>query len=374
MRVIVSAGGLREGGGWSVVEDCISSLEKKFSKDADFILYLSDAGPQISLTNFQVKRIKILQLGWIGRFIFDFVMSPLISLYWKPDIWISLHDITPFIFCKRKIVYFHNPAPFYKTSKNLSDIDFHFFIFKKIYSLFVVPRLKKSDIVICQQNWIKTELNKIVKGLNIIVAKPDLPKKFNGTLNYFPSTKLFKKYGQTTIFYPSLPRFFKKFETVCDAVIILMNTYDIRVNLLITLKGNENAYARKLKKKYERYKNISFIGVIDRLCVLKIMKKADLLVFPSELETFGMPLLEAIALKKNILVSDLPYAYETIGNYKYVKFAEPSKPEVWAKNIADFIKYRTFYNDVKNNSYHDIEGWKELWDIIISKKVKKNQK
>ena len=48
----------------------------------------------------------------------------------------------------------------------------------------------------------------------------------------------------------------------------------------------------------------------------KLYSKANALIFPSKLETWGLPISEAIDYKIPIMVAKLEYARETLGSYK----------------------------------------------------------
>lgn len=64
------------------------------------------------------------------------------------------------------------------------------------------------------------------------------------------------------------------------------------------------------------------VGKIPYERVLEYYKSSDLMIFPSKLETLGLPLMEAKHFNLNILAIDLPYSREVIGNYEkscYIK-------------------------------------------------------
>ena len=64
--------------------------------------------------------------------------------------------------------------------------------------------------------------------------------------------------------------------------------------------------------------------------IKKLYETADALVFPSLIETWGLPLSEAKKFNLPIIVSDLNYAHSTIGNYHSVCFFDPYN----TKNLA----------------------------------------
>ena len=91
------------------------------------------------------------------------------------------------------------------------------------------------------------------------------------------------------------------------------------------------------------------------------------MIFVSKLETWGMPLIEYKATNKPIIVSDLPYAYETIDTYKNVCFVNPDDSKKIAINMEKIIKGEKF----DNNSLIEIDepyakDWHELLTIIFN--------
>jgi glycosyltransferase involved in cell wall biosynthesis len=61
--------------------------------------------------------------------------------------------------------------------------------------------------------------------------------------------------------------------------------------------------------------------------------QADCLLFPSKLETWGLPLTEAQAHGLAILAADLPYAHETIGEYPRAAYFAPQDAAALANRM-----------------------------------------
>ena len=81
------------------------------------------------------------------------------------------------------------------------------------------------------------------------------------------------------------------------------------------MDANGSHYTRKLYSEVKKKElNIEFVGLLDNDEIMKIYRQATL-VFPSYLETFGLPLLEAKMSNGVILCSDLPFAHEILDDY-----------------------------------------------------------
>ena len=97
-------------------------------------------------------------------------------------------------------------------------------------------------------------------------------------------------------------------------------------------------------------------------------EQCDVLLFPSKLETWGLPISEFKNYKKPMLVADLDYAKETVGTYNQVKFLDPENPEDWAKVMQKIILNK----DVEYQNHEAIsvpepkaEDWHKLFEILL---------
>ena len=87
------------------------------------------------------------------------------------------------------------------------------------------------------------------------------------------------------------------------------------------------------------------------------------------IETWGLPLSEAKKFKLPIIVSDLTYAHETIGNYHSVCFIDPHN----AKNLASKLISCNQGENIFSSTSHPrpsspfAETYKELLDIMDTK-------
>ena len=60
---------------------------------------------------------------------------------------------------------------------------------------------------------------------------------------------------------------------------------------------------------------------------------ARTLIFPSFIETFGLPLLEARESGAPVLAADTPFAREILANYEKAEFFPYDNPEILAEKI-----------------------------------------
>lgn len=298
---------------------------------------------------------------WLNRVYYEYFYFKKLSKKLKPYIWLSMHDITPNVVAERRYVYCHNPSPFY--SMPIKDIKYgwKYYLFSKFYKYLYKINIKKNNAVIVQQQWMGEAFRRMYKIKNVVIARPNINTVKVPSYSH-------KNNDKYTFIYPSYPRVFKNFELACEAAKVLYDNGIKNFQLLITLDGKENNYSKYLFEKYSYLPVIKFIGLLPREDLIKEYGKADCLIFTSELETWGMPLTEFIQTQKPIITVNLPYAYETIGNYRNVAFVNASDSRELAKLMKKAIMNNSFNNSKKiKNKVPDfvyVDGWRNLFNLI----------
>ena len=137
-----------------------------------------------------------------------------------------------------------------------------------------------------------------------------------------------------------------------------------QIILHLTLKRGEN---RPLEQQIEELgltKNIMFHGQVSTSLLSSWYEHAHALVFPSWLETLGLPLVEAAAHGLPIIACDAQYAKEALNGYQGVSFAKPDKAEEWAKSISEACNKRIKYPLYKRIDEAGHSAWDKLFDLI----------
>lgn len=230
-----------------------------------------------------------------------------------------------------QIIYYHQPL-------SIVDLKWNFFkknqkiywMYKNIYPIFIKQHLDKVKKVIVQTEWVKENFSKKFNysKKNIIVLKPEIKKINIDMVRSTPKNKF-------RIFYPATPLLYKNHKIVIEALAILKKENPNllkKVECIFTFDKDKNLELDKLIKIYELENVIKLIGEIKYEKVLEYYKSSDLLVFPSYLETLGLPLLEVQQFNLSILAVDLPYSREICQGYKNVEFIKLDK-EIWKNKI-----------------------------------------
>lgn len=359
-KIIISAINIFEGGALSILKDCLFYLDNNLIDEYDIIVYVHNS-KLIQTKNITLIEIPKSRKSYFNRLFYEYVWFYFQSLKLKPYLWFSLHDITPNVYADIRAVYCHNPSPFYKISLSEFLIEPSFGFFNLLYKYLYKINLNNNRYIVVQQKWLREKFRQNLNSKSeIIVAIPNI------IVTDINDKIIVNKNKKKIFIYPTFPRVFKNIECACEATRILSHI-NLEFEMHITISGNENKYSKQLFDRYKNVSQIKFLGRLKREEVFLLYQQCDALVFPSKLETWGLPISEAKVFHKPILVADLPYAYETVGNYDRVTFFNPDNcmqlAEMMQLIITDKIVFEG--NNLKTISQPTSNNWEELFNILL---------
>lgn len=234
--------------------------------------------------------------------------------------------------------------PFLKTNncKNIFTIHdlrkiyfSNFFINKIAFKFFFKYFLKKVDKVIVVSKSMKLEMSKIFGKLDMSVVYNTIDKKSFEKISKKEIFIVKKKYNLPKKFILSVGHLEKRknYLRLIEAIHILKKTkYDVKL-FIIGQKADETHKISLLIKKLKLQSNVKVISNLNDYEVKCFYKLAKLFVFPSIYEGFGIPILESMASKLPIVLSDTKVFREITENkYSYFDQYDPL-------SIANNIKF-----------------------------------
>lgn len=359
---IVSGVNLVSGGTLAIFKDCLASLAEWKTADIKIIALVNNKALFAGIGEDDIKYIEFpdVKKRWVKRLVFEYYTCLKLSKQYKPHTWLSMHDVTPNVIANKRIVYCHNPVPFYRLSLREMFMQKTLLAFKLFYKLLYRINIKKNTFVIVQQSWMRDLFKKWFNINNVVVAHP--------TVNYnMVKNEDGVAVGDKYVFlYPALPRAFKNFEVLFDAALKL-NQAQSNFQVVVTISGTENKYAQHLYKKYGNVDVIKFAGLQTKQQLAQLYQTASCVVFPSKLETWGLPITEAIFFNKPLLVADCLYAHETCGNYKNVCYFDANRSEKLADLMLKAINNRLQYNAAFYTPPQQpfATGWQHLFNLVL---------
>jgi glycosyltransferase involved in cell wall biosynthesis len=358
MRLVISAVNFTEGGPLTVLREAVDAATKYFP-DWEVIVAVNRVGlippsraKEIAFPETKTSWLRRLRLEWFG--------FRRLSRELKPDVWLSLHDITPRVQARRQYVYCHNPAPFCTVTVPLEALDRSFSLFRRFYGLLYRCFIHRNTAIIVQQQWLRDEFKKRFKVRQVIVAHPTSPVDQVAQHRSDAPPR--------TFFYPAFPRVFKNIELLGECAARLESKPAWSGKILITLDGSENAYARTMHERYGHLRSLVFLGLQDRPQMEALYSECDAVIFPSLLETWGLPISEAKARNIPVLAADLPYARETVGNYDAIRFFDPQDAESLAELLLNLHLGAESLGSARRSAPDApfAADWKSLLTMILS--------
>lgn len=359
INVVISGINFTSGGPLSVMRDFLIEINHKQGVNVVALVNSVNLYPVNQLGNISFIEFPKSKSSWLFRLWYEYFYFRRLSESLGCDIWISMHDITPVVHAKYLVTYCHNASPF-------CDFDYKYFRFDKKFAAFNLfyrylyrINVKSNDFVVVQQHWMKAAFEKLLPVREVVVARPNISEIIvnasDDKIDRIP-----------TFVFPAFPRVFKNFEVICKAAdLVSQNFPNVDFNVLITIDGSENDYSRWIVDEYSRLRCLKFIGLRSRDEVYEIYRNSDALIFPSKLETWGLPITEYRQFDKPIFCSDLPYARETSAGYNKVKYFNPDDYRGLAKLMLSLIRGERLDFDIADSACDGISGWAEFFEYVL---------
>jgi len=362
-RIVVSGVNLTEMGPLAVFRDALGSLASSYG-DRLAITALVHRREMFDIPNVTYEEYPQIKSSWLKRIRFEFQTSHLICERIKPDVWLSMDNITPNVQAEIQAVYCHNPSPFYKFRLYDLWLDWKFALFTLFFRYLYAVNIRKNNYVIVQQDWIRQQFKRAFRVENVIVAHPSV------TIASEPIAQPQRPLsGSFRFFYPAYPRTFKNLETALEAAALLEQKSVLDFELWVTIEGTETRYAAAIKRKYGHLASVRWLGSLSRQRVFKVFEQVDCLLFPSKLETWGLPITEFKNAGKPMLVADLPYAHETVGDYEQACFFSPTAAGDLADLMLSAVAGEAVFSKAiaKEIAPPFAANWQELWSLVLAK-------
>ncbi len=353
--IVVNNPAAKYGGALTILKQFIESINKYNHKNMYYIIVSVE-----ELKKYEDKYIKILiipQQGFKSRILWD---NYGLKKYLKeknivPDLFISFQNTAVNLHAEiKQIIYYHQPLSISKENWNpFNNEERLFWMYKNIFPFFIKQYLSRVVKVVVQTEWVKKAFSKKFnyKPDNIEVIKPEFK---------LPNIDEIKKQEKTIfrIFYPAPPIKYKNHYALIE---IISKLEDMEFECIFTFDKEENSTLDDLIKKENLEDKIKLIGKISYEEVLEYYKSCHLVIFPSTIETFGLPLVEAASLGKSLLVADKPYSREVIGDYKGATFIDIKNKDKWIKEIKKNIEEKREFDKFKVNYS---TGWENFFELI----------
>lgn len=345
MKIVVNNIAASKGGAMSILKEFYDYIKHNDSEN-EWIFLLADK--YIDETeNIKVITLPKVKSKWINRLKFDFFLGKKLINEIKPHVVFSLQNTIIFGAKSKQVLYVQQSIPF-QSIKKFSFIkkdERVLAIYQHIIGNIIKLSIKKSDSVIVQAKWMKESVISSTKVCDkkVKVVKPNIT-------NIEISKKV--KLEKNSFFYPTSNSIYKNNNCIYEACKILnknkINNFEVKLTI---------------DKDYLDLNNIKCIGNIPRQKVIKEYSKS-ILIFPSFIETVGLPLLEAMKIGGIIFASDCQFSREVLDNYENAYFFNPFDPNELALLMSKAINGEIEIKDI-NKSDKSKNSWNDVKNIIL---------
>lgn len=219
-------------------------------------------------------------------------------------------------------------------------------IHKQLYAKFMFHMIKyKADKIICVSNFTASELEKYVG-----IDQNSIKVIYNGIDKEWFNVKMEKSvYNKPYLLYVGNVKPHKNLINLVKAFSLIKDK--VPHNLIIV--GKKTGFITA-DKEIDRVVNILsdcviFTGHVNDFLLKQYYKGADLFIFPSFYEGFGLPPLEALAVGKNVICSDIPVLREVCKDM--VDYFDPSDIKDICNKILRNINKKSIKYDVSKYNW-----------------------
>lgn len=358
MRISVVCLASRSGGGLTILKDLLN-FARHNPDNHQWQFLLSDQDVGTGTLNVEIVHIARPYRGWASRFWAEMTSGRKAIKNFEPDVVLSLQNIdTPARGRFPLALYMHQSLPFQKNYKmsflNPSERKIAWRQYLLKYPIkFSIDRAKTTLV---QTEWLADSILEIC------------PKSDVHSIGFSssPTSKRVdtKREKSDTFFYPATASPYKNHELIHQAF-QLLNTegFDLSNKMTLTLKEEDLEKVVTGGVPPDELEWYSFVGWITAEEVHKEYSRS-ILVFPSSVESLGLPLYEAKETGAIIVAPDLPYAREALNDYANTIWFASTSPSSLAQALKKSLSQPHYETTKTSRETNSLQSWEIMLSIL----------
>lgn len=315
MRIVVVDFAAKIGGATSILKSFYQYLVDN-SDQNEWIFLLSDHIIE-ETPNIKVVILTKEKQSRLRRLAFDLIYGRKLIRELNVDALFYLQNTLIHAVCVPQVMYMDQSLSF-QTEKNFSFLkssERKYAVYQHLIGRMNHTACKNAEYTVVQTEWLKKAIIEQC-GVDAERVKKVAPNESSDCSKYHAA-----QIDQSTFFYPASGAIYKNHKCIYDALALL----DEPCNVVLTIPEAEGIPER-----------CQCVGTISQEEVYAQMEKS-VLVFPSYIESFGLPLKEAREIGTIVLAADTLFAREILEGYENAYFFNTFCPNELAELMNKVI-------------------------------------
>lgn len=317
MRIAINALSAVTGGGVVYLRNLLENLKRVDAGQNQYIIFVRSSHQKVLVgsgyENFKIIAVNIRRT-WT-RFLYEQLIMPLTLARLKVDLLYSPAEVTTLLAPCKTVLGIQNFTPYYRSGRGYGLTgNLRLKVLRWLAKLSAKRSKKIIFVSLGSQRYIANALAIDSNKATTIYHGIDF-EKFAVSATDKTTLALMLSDGYILCVSEIVPN--KNCETLIEAYARLDSQLVAQHHLVIVGKISSKSYYKRLLDLVSQYKiegKVVFTGEIAPDSMPLVYQKASLFVLPSRLETFGMPLIEAMAAGVPIIASNAPAIPEITGD------------------------------------------------------------
>lgn len=321
MRLVVSATTARMGGALVHLRNILAAWTADAGNHEIWVLvppfHIEELGSHPLPENVHLLTSDLEHQSPLRNWIWSQVKLPSILKELQADVLISMHNFAPFVHTCPTILLVSNAIYFSRMyERDIRRLDSKLYWDMRMRRILVNKCIRDADLVVTPTQALKSDIMRLC----------EMPSEKIEVVHWGVDNSIFHSvHGdrlqsphRSNLLFVSHHAPHKNFPTLVEACRLLQDYGQDEFQLTLTISETENT-----PHSCRTVKLIRELGLADRVQLVgskshqesaKLYKKADLFIFPSYCESFGLPMVEAMASGLPIVASDIPNNREICGS------------------------------------------------------------
>ncbi|MDE0885895.1 MAG: glycosyltransferase family 1 protein [Myxococcota bacterium] len=303
-RILIDGSMAAGGGGYTYLVNMLPTLAT-LAPEATFLVLVRNAKLVEVLSPLPNIEVRVLpEIKWLGRIAFLLFRASRIASQWGADLYFSVGEYAPMKVSCPVVICFRNPNVF--TSIKFDWSRYQKFRLATLRRLATLAGKRAARVIFVSHDsasWMGDAAG-IPEARRAVIHHGADAEAWRSKLGSKP------RGGSAGILSVSSIYRYKNFVRLVEAYCELASRLPDPPPLTIVGDDQDPEYSAELRRARERAgplaDRIHLVGAVPYEEIIGYYAESDLFIFPSYLETFGHPLLEALAAEVPVIAADIP--------------------------------------------------------------------